>query len=175
MDRSWAGIAVSQAPAATRLVVRSGDLAVSMIGRAFGLWLPRDHCRATAAADRAALWLGPDEWLLLAPAAESERLSHALAQAAGEEPASIVDVSHRQIGISVEGPASADVLNSFNALDLAESAFPVGMCTRTLFGKVEIVLWRTEWETFRIEVWRSFAPYVMACLAEAMSDPSVGG
>jgi sarcosine oxidase subunit gamma len=41
------------------------------------------------------------------------------------------------------------------------------MCTRTVFGKAEIVLWRTAAETFRIEVWRSFAPYVLGCLEEA--------
>lgn len=47
------------------------------------------------------------------------------------------------------------------------SAFPVGMCTRTLLGKAEIVLWRTAPEVFRIEVWRSFAAYLSAFLEEA--------
>ena len=44
------------------------------------------------------------------------------------------------------------------------------MCTRTVFGKAEIVLWRTAAETFRIEVARSFAPYVWACLEEARRE-----
>jgi len=44
------------------------------------------------------------------------------------------------------------------------------MCTRTLFGKAEIVLWRTTPDTFRIEVWRSFAPYVLGSLAEAARE-----
>jgi sarcosine oxidase subunit gamma len=42
------------------------------------------------------------------------------------------------------------------------------MCTRTILAKAEILLWRTGDETFRIEVARSFAPYVVAFLAEAM-------
>jgi sarcosine oxidase subunit gamma len=41
------------------------------------------------------------------------------------------------------------------------------MCTRTLLGKAEIVLWRIGAAAFRLEVWRSFAPYVSAFLAEA--------
>src|SRR4051794_39873273 len=135
--------------------------------------LPHDPCRAAVSGDLAALWLGPDEWLLIAPGSEAERLSHGLVQALGEEPASIVDISHRQLGIVVAGSAVTDALNSFNALDLDERAFPVGMCTRTLFGKAEIVLWRTARDTFRIEVWRSFAPYVMACLEHAIRDPSI--
>ena len=44
----------------------------------------------------------------------------------------------------------------------------MGMCTRTLLAKAEIVLWRTGEEEFRIEVARSFAPYVVAFLDEAM-------
>jgi len=38
------------------------------------------------------------------------------------------------------------------------------MCTRTVFAKAEIVLWRTQPEQFHLEVWRSFAPYVWELL-----------
>jgi sarcosine oxidase subunit gamma len=44
------------------------------------------------------------------------------------------------------------------------------MCTRTVFEKAEIVLWRTETFVFRIEVWRSFVPYVHALLTEAARE-----
>ena len=81
--------------------------------------------------------------------------------------ASAVDVSHRSVGIEVSGAHATDILAAFVALDLAEVTFPVGMATRTLFGKAEIIIWRTGAETFRIEVWRSFAPYVWQCLEEA--------
>jgi len=168
-------VMLTELPQATRLIVRGGVGAIAIVGRAFGVRLPPAPCRAATGEGRAALWLGPDEWLLLAPAGEAERLSQGLLQEIGGVPASIVDVSHRQVGIAVTGPAAADALNSFNALDLDDSAFPVGMCTRTLLGKAEIVLWRTEPETFRIEVWRSFAPYVIGCLEQAMSDPSIAG
>ena len=58
-------------------------------------------------------------------------------------------------------------------LDLDQAAFPVGMCTRTLFGKAEIVLWRKADDAFRVEVWRSFAPYVLGCLGEACREYGV--
>jgi heterotetrameric sarcosine oxidase gamma subunit len=44
------------------------------------------------------------------------------------------------------------------------------MGTRTLLGKAAIVLWRTAADVFRIEVWRSFTPYVWACLEEARRE-----
>ncbi|MBV1705422.1 MAG: sarcosine oxidase subunit gamma, partial [Hyphomicrobiales bacterium] len=50
------------------------------------------------------------------------------------------------------------------ALDLSADAFPVGACTRTVFEKAEIVLWRTDPGRFHVEVWRSFAPYLVELL-----------
>ena len=84
--------------------------------------------------------------------------------------AAIIDISHRDAAIEVSGPRAAWVINAFCALDLHLAAFPVGMCTRTVFGKAEILLWRTGAEEFRIDVARSFAPYVWACLEEARRE-----
>jgi heterotetrameric sarcosine oxidase gamma subunit len=81
-----------------------------------------------------------------------------------------VDVSHRDTALAVSGPRAGWVINAFCALDLHQVAFPVGMCTRTVLGKAEIVLWRTDVDMFHIEVARSFAPYVWACLEEARRE-----
>jgi len=48
----------------------------------------------------------------------------------------------------------------------------VGACSRTIFGKAEIVLYRTEDDTFRVECWRSFSEYVFGLLAEGAEDAS---
>ncbi|MGE4045943.1 MAG: sarcosine oxidase subunit alpha family protein [Acetobacteraceae bacterium] len=151
------------------LSVRAGTAAATSIGAAIGVLLGSVPCRAVVSRDRAALWLGPDEWLVLAPETETD-LAGAAAKAAGDAPCSIVDVSHRATSLEVAGPWVAWCLNAFCALDLDPGAFPVGMCTRTLLGKAEIVLWRLGNETFHIEVARSLASYVWACLHEAARE-----
>ena len=163
-------VAIATLSPATRFSVRGDGAAVAALGFAFGVDLPRAACRAATNGSRAALWLGPDEWLLLAPEGEAEVLARTLTDALRNEPASIVDISDRQAAITVSGPQAAEALNAFNALDLEYDSFPVGMCTRTLFGKAEIVLWRTAPDAFHIEVWRSFAPYVLDCLGEALRE-----
>lgn len=160
-------LSVTPLPPAARFSVRGGAGAIALIGAALDLPFPRLACRSAIAGSTAALWLGPDEWLLIAEAGDKERLMAAMTAGLGAEPASLVEISDRQIGIEVSGAGAADALNAFNPLDLDEAAFPVGMCTRTLLGKAEIILWRTGRETFRIEVWRSFAAYVLACFEEA--------
>lgn len=44
------------------------------------------------------------------------------------------------------------------------------MCTRTLFAKAQVVLWRTALNTFHLEVWRSFARYVQLLLLESARE-----
>jgi heterotetrameric sarcosine oxidase gamma subunit len=154
---------------ATLLSVRAGPGAATAIGMAIGVLLPTVPCRSVIARERAALWLGPDEWLIKAPegAAGLEALAR---RAPADRPASVVDVSQRTRTLELAGPRAAWCINAFCALDLDIRAFPVGMCTRTLFGKAEIVLWRIAPEVFHLDVPRSLTAYVWACLEEARQE-----
>jgi sarcosine oxidase subunit gamma len=164
------GVVLETLPPFARFLFRGPEGAAQAMSEAFGISLPRDACRASVAADRAALWLGPDEWLLLAPAAGLEAIATEAAERIAQLPYSLVDVSDRQLGLRLSGHRAVTVLAGGVALDLDPTAFPVGMCTRTVLAKAEIVLWRTAGETFHIEVWRSFAPYVRGFLREHMRE-----
>jgi sarcosine oxidase subunit gamma len=61
-------------------------------------------------------------------------------------------------------------LNGACALDLDLATFPIGMCTRTVLAKADIVLWRTRAAAFHLEVWRSFAGYVSGVLGEIAAE-----
>jgi len=150
-----------------RLVFQGGPAARLAAGKAFGVPFPETACRASVLGERAVLWLGPDEHLLLAPDGSQERILAELDSALSGIAHSLVDVSHRQVAIAVAGRAARNVLASGCPLDLDSAAFPVGMCTRTLFGKAEALLWRPSAEEYHLEVGRSFADYVRGCLREA--------
>lgn len=161
--------AVSMAPPARRLILR-GVEATAAAGEAFGVVFPLEPCRAAQSGARSALWLGPDEWLLMfEPAVRGEIASAIEAALAGRSHA-LVDISDRNLGLRVEGARAEDVLAAGCPLDLDPGSFPVGMCTRTLLGKAEIVLWRTAQHAFHLEVVRSFLPYVVGLLEAGVSD-----
>jgi sarcosine oxidase, subunit gamma len=155
---------------ATRYILRGGPDVMNAAGRALALSLSQIACRAATGAPSglAALWLGPDEQLLLGP--EASDIGAALQSALRDLPHSLVDVSHRQTAFEVSGPRSTLLLNAGCPLDLDPSAFPVGMCTRTVLAKAEIVLWRTSQDVFHVEVWRSFADYVSRFLVEVARE-----
>ena len=142
-----------------RWILRVGAAGVAEAGTAFGVDLPLEPTKTNEAGDKAALWLGPDEYLLVAPVGAAAPVIAA--------PHSLVDVSHRQTALELSGTRVADLLNTGIMLDLRLSAFPVGMCARTLLGKADVVLWRKGPQQFHLEVWRSFAPYVHEFLTQA--------
>ena len=156
-------------PAASRYILRGNPQVMTAGGAALGLTISQTACRAaTNGTQVAALWLGPDEQLLIGP--ESADLAATLQPALRDLPHALVEVSHRQIALEVSGPHATAVLNAGCPLDLDLSAFPVGMCTRTVLTKAEIVLWRTDETVFHVEVWRSFASYVTEYLAQAARE-----
>lgn len=152
-----------------RAVLRCRESDIDLVSDRLGVALPREACRSTPGSELSALWLGPDEWLIIGPAAADDWGSDLAARLEGMI-VSLVDVSHRQVGLGVRGPLAEDILASGCALDLSITAFPEGMCTRTMFAKAEVVLWRTGTASFHLEVWRSFARYVEALLREAEKE-----
>ena len=157
-------------PPATRLLLRGNSEVMASALGALGLEFVETACRAASASGRSALWLGPDERLLLAPQGAFSEVFELLRAALAGRPHSLVDVSHRQCALEVSGPQAGLLLNCGCPLDFDPAAFPVGMCTRTVLAKAEIVLWRTAERSFHLEVWRSFAPYVSKVLALAARE-----
>jgi sarcosine oxidase, subunit gamma len=158
---------LAEAPPAARFILRGAEAVRVACGMVFGAEPPSHLGPASEGGGRAALWLGPDEWLLIADSVDAADIGGVLESVLDGTAHSLVDVSHRQIGLIASGPAAARVLNAGCPLDLDPHAFPVGFATRTLFDKAEIVLWRRAETTFHVEVWRSFAPYLVGSLAEA--------
>jgi sarcosine oxidase subunit gamma len=167
-------VTIAPCPPTTRLIFRGPADAAARVGTAFRVVPPTEACRAAAIDPRAALWLGPDEWLLLAPAGEATSIQASIASAMVGTPYSLVEVSDAHAALTVAGPRAAALLAAGCALDLDARSFPVGMCTRTLLAKATVVLWRQAPDRFRVELRRSFAAYGWSFLQEAAREHRAG-
>jgi sarcosine oxidase subunit gamma len=135
----------------------------------FRIAMQINHC--SGVEGKLAARLGPDEWLLCAPAGFASAVEKDVAAALAGEPHSLVDVGHRYAAFAVEGPHAASLLAAGCPLDLHPGTFVAGSATRTLLGKAEIILWRVhDAPAYRVECARSFAPYVLAFLREAARE-----
>lgn len=167
---SLAPVTITALPPALRISLRTNDPAA--IGAGLGLELPSKIGARAAAGARSALCLGPDEWLVEAPEGESASLTAVLADLGAELPLGAVDISDREITLSLAGPAVLDLLATGCPRDLAKLA--VGSGCRTLFDTVQIVLTREAEDRFHLTVWRSFAPHLRALLDLAARELAAG-
>jgi sarcosine oxidase subunit gamma len=166
--REVANEAVKIVPAgpAERVSLRAPEASVNSLSRAIGVTLPTAPKTSAAKGTRTAMWLGPDEWLVFD--AEGSTLLADCGKAKALH--SAVGISHRNVAISVEGEGAEATIGAGCPQDLSLAVFPVGACSRTILGKIEIVLLRTGDNAFRVECWRSFSDYAFAFLADAARD-----
>ena len=101
MPRNRAATSATPCPPATRFILRGPPDAAASAGRGFRRSLPLQPLRSETAGSRSALWLGPDEWLLIAEDFEPA-LGATLEAALANVPHALIDVSHRQGALEVE-------------------------------------------------------------------------
>lgn len=141
--------------------------AAGRVAAALGLPLPEAN-RVSESGGRRALWLGPDEWLVVAADGEERSLAGILEDAIGAEGA-VVELSANRTGLELCGPEARDVLATCCALDLHPRAFGPGRCAQTLVQKAGVVIEQRDDETFLLLVRPSFAAYVAEWLLDGMA------
>jgi sarcosine oxidase, subunit gamma len=163
-------VTLAALPFRDKLILRGGTVAQGLASTALGLELP-GIMRSASAGGIGALWLGPDEWLLLAGEGQAEAIAASLQAALSQVHHAVVVVSDRMTGIGVAGARAPDVLNAGCLLDLHPSVFAPGAVTRTLVGKAPVVLHRPG-EALSFELWvgGSLAPYLWLFLANAARE-----
>ena len=119
---------------------------VADVERIFGVTLPLTPNMSSVAEGWLALWLGPRSWLLL------ERASAATPSMAVDFDAArdvldagggaLFDVSAARVAFTLRGDGAATVLASGCPLDLDVRAFHAGHCAQSVFGHVNVLLYR---------------------------------
>jgi len=118
--------------------------------------------------DRYALWLGPDEWLLVAPPGAEARLLKAVRTALAGVRGAVTDVSEGRTVLRVAGPRARDVLAKGCPVDLHPRAFGPGRCAQTRLAKALVIVHQLDdVPTYDVYVERSFADYLWHWLEDA--------
>jgi sarcosine oxidase subunit gamma len=129
------------------------------------LHLPTTPNMHWARGSGSALWLGPDQWLVLGPPGSNAELASALRTALEGVHHSVVDVSASRVVLVLTGKARSQFLASGCALDLHTSAWRPDMCAQTLLARIPVLLGQTSAFTV-VLVRTSFAGYLIDWMVE---------
>ena len=106
-------------------------------GDQFGL---RRSATNNRSGDHHALWLGPDEWLVVRPAGTEVDLVRILRSALGDQFGAVVDASAARTTLELSGPGRTNAPRFGCSLDLDPQAFGPGSCAQTLVARAQVIL-----------------------------------
>jgi sarcosine oxidase subunit gamma len=167
-------IGVREIPLLTQLNLRidPDSLSALEVGKVLGGPLPTVPCTASRFGDIEVLWLGPDEWLVLAPAGQEKALATSLREAIGGAVGAVTDVSAQRTALELTGPQVREVLARGCSIDLYPGVSPIGTCVQTLLAQTgAVIVVRDEKASdFLVLVRASFAQYLASWLVDACAE-----
>jgi sarcosine oxidase subunit gamma len=132
-----------------------------------GLPLPLVPNRVAAMGAVRVLWLGPDEWLVVAEGEPPDLLPR-LERAVGGRRAALNDLSSTRIVLQIAGSRARPLLEAGSGLDLHPRGFGPGQCAQSLFARVPVILDQlSDAPHYRLLVRRSYARWLTDWLADA--------
>ena len=133
-----------------------------------GFRLPTEPNTTGGKGGLLALWLGPDEWLVVTPPDAQPSLADSLEAALDGIHSSVADVTGGHTVITLSGPRAREVLAKGCPLDLHPSVFRPGDCAQTLLAKANVTIRCVDdAPSFELIVRRSFADYTALWLHDA--------
>ena len=168
------GVRMTQRPFLGHLNLRGapGDPAfLNAVGTVLGFGLPLAPNTVAEGGDLAALWLGPDEWLVLTPPGPEVGVAQALRDALDGQHVAVTNVSGGQTVTNIAGAHARDVLAKGCSLDLHPRVFGPGRCAQSLLGKAGVTIRQIdESPSFDLIVCRSLAEYFALWLEDASQE-----
>jgi sarcosine oxidase subunit gamma len=164
-------VSLREWPFVTMLSVRvePGSPAFDRIGESLGAPLPQVCGDTSEHGPHTALWLGPDEWLVISQR-DAGPLVSSLLGALGDDRGSVVDVSANRTVVELSGSFAREVLEKGCPVDLHPRAFRPGKAVTTTVGPVPVVLWQLADHSYRLLPRSSFADYLARWLLDAMRE-----
>lgn len=142
--------------------------AITAAAAVIGVEPPTEPGRVAAGGDIEALWLGPDQWLVLGPADACRRIAVELERSLADRHAAVTDVTDARAILDLTGAGAAAVLAKGCALDLDARGFAPARVVQTLLARVPVVLQRRAPDAWRILVRPSYAEHLADWLLDAM-------
>lgn len=113
------------------------------------------------------LWLGPDEWLVVAEGDAPDLLPRLERAVAGRR-AAVTDLSSSRAILELSGAGARDLLAAGCGLDLHPRVFGPGRCAQTLLARVPVVLHQlSDAPQYRVLVRRSYARWLVDWMIDA--------
>jgi len=179
-DTANVGVMAMELPYRVMIVLRGSPADTDFIAaveKVLTFDLPLSPCTSSGNPDRIhALWMGPDEWLIVAPQDGHGELALKLVSALSKIHASIVDVSESRTIVRLSGENARDTLSKGCSIDLHPREFHQGQVVNSLLAQAHVTLHQISDDedangtAYDVFVHRSFAEYLWSWLEDSTRE-----
>jgi len=175
-DASKGAISIRELPFLTQINLRidpQDEATMQRLGSLLGFALPLTPNTVASAAGRRALWLGPDEWLVVGDQDQGKTIEQSVRDVLAGAAASIADLSAGRTAVLIRGDQAQGLLARGIAIDLHPRVFVPGRCAQTLLARAQVLIERSDDDAFHLHLRSSYASYVADWLVDAAADSNL--
>ena len=175
-DRSYSNLEMKEIKPIIKLVIRgkSKDF-FTAIGKNLNMILPNEANTSTSGEALTALWLSPDEWMLISNETISKETNtyeiedNLINNISKANLGAVTDVSDQFVMINIKGSKVFDLLATGSPFDFNEFKNKKGSVIQTILSHIDVIIHLTEINEVNLLVRRSFSEHLYSWINDSAS------
>ena len=175
-DRSYTGLEMKEIKPIMKLIIRgkTKDF-ITAIGKNLNMLLPTKANTSTSGEKLTALWLSPDEWMLVSNNAVSEDTNtynvedNLIKSISKVNLGAVTDVSDQFVMINIKGSKVFDLFATGSPFNFNKFKNKKGSVVQTILSHIDVIIHLTEINDVNLLVRRSFSEHLHSWLNDSAS------
>jgi len=175
-DKSYIDLEMKEIKAVMKLIIRGKTKNfITAIGKNLNMILPTEANTSTSGEALTALWLGPDEWMLVSNKAISEDANtykvedNLINNISKVNLGAVTDVSDQFVMINIKGNKVFDLFATGSPFNFKEFKDKKGSVVQTILSHIDVIIHLTELNEVNLLVRRSFSEHLYSWINDSAS------
>ena len=175
-DKSYVDLEMKEIKPVMKLIIRGKTKNfITAIGKNLNMILPTEANTSTSGETFTALWLSPDEWMLLSNKAVSgdtntyEIEDNLINNISKTNLGAVTDVSDQFVMINIKGKKVFDLFATGSPFNFNEFKNKKGSVVQTILSHINVIIHLTETNDVNLLVRRSFSEHLHSWLSDSAS------
>ena len=175
-EKSYSDLEMKEIKPIMKLIIRgkTKDF-ITAIGKNLNMILPTEANTSTSGETLTALWLSPDEWMLISNKTISKDTNtyevedSLISNISKTKLGAVTDVSDQFVMINIKGSKVFDLFASGSPFNFNQFKYKKGSVVQTILSHIDVIIHLTEINNVNLLVRRSFSEHLHSWLNDSAS------
>ena len=175
-EKSYSGLQMKEINPIMKLIIRGKKRQfLSAIGKSLNLLLPTEANTSSSSEKLTALWLSPDEWMIVSNELVSKdtnkhKLNEMLFNSISKTNlGAVIDVTDQFVQLELKGENVYEIFSAGSPFNFNEFKEKKGSTTQTVLNHVDVILHHKDENILNLFVRRSFAEHLCSWIEDCAS------